>query len=304
MIDLSIIIVSYNTKETTVSCIESVYKHTKSINFEVIVVDNFSNDGSLRALMKLAKNYSNLKVIGNQENLGFAGANNQGIGVAKGKYILLLNSDTLFENSFIKDMLVWMDKGEKIKIASCRLQNKDGSPQANGGYFPTLLRSFAWMTFLDDLPFIRSFIKPYHLSSSAISQNVLSGEPIQQDWVTGAFLLFNSTLVNKIGLLDGEYFMYVEDMDFCYRAKLAGAQVWYLPQWYIIHLGGRSSKPGYSLLMELKGLRRFYSKYYPKWQQPLFRVTLGLGILFRVLLFTLLLRFDYTKIYLKAFRVV
>src|SRR3972149_10208889 len=131
--DLSIIIVSFNTKDILVSCIKSVKKYTKGMDYEIIVVDNDSKDGSSGASKDLGA-----RVIVNKKNLGFATANNQGSRASKGKYILFLNSDTEVKDNVLGELVAYMEQNPKIGVATSALNNKDGSLQATGGHFPTL----------------------------------------------------------------------------------------------------------------------------------------------------------------------
>ena len=131
--DISVIIVSYNTKDLTRECINSIIKNTKGIDYEIIVVDNASKDASVEVLKKLKQGKTQkIKIIENKNNKGFGGANNQGIKRAGGKYILLLNSDTVIHDNIIGEMASWMNKRKSIGIAGCSLKNKDGSMQGTG----------------------------------------------------------------------------------------------------------------------------------------------------------------------------
>src|SRR3972149_594788 len=161
MIDVSVIIVNYNTKDMTGECIKSVMEKTKGITFEIIMIDNASPDSSAEALLPLTKKYP-LKIIANKDNKGFGGGNNQGLKIAQGNYLLLLNTDTLLKTNVIKDMIDWMEAHPKVGISSCALKNRDGTLQGTGGYFPTLFKVFAWMSFLEDIPGLDSLIKPFH----------------------------------------------------------------------------------------------------------------------------------------------
>ena len=168
VIDLSIIIVSFNTKKLLIDCINSIRRHVGGLKYEVIIIDNGSSDGSTQAISNIKHQSSNLpagrhgfKLIENKENLGFGKANNQGMKIAKGRYILLLNSDTLISSNVLGEMISWMGEHKDVGIASCSLKNKDGSIQGTGGYFPTLARVFSWMT-IQDLPFVDNIIKPFH----------------------------------------------------------------------------------------------------------------------------------------------
>jgi len=298
--DLSIIIVSYNTKNLLVSCVKSIQEYTKGIKFEIIVVDNDSKDGSAEA----AKNLG-VTVLKNNENLGFAAANNQGVKISNGKYLLFLNSDTEIHDNVLGEIVPWMNLNPKAGIATCALKNKDGSLQATGGYFPTLSRVFSWMT-IQDLPFVDNIIKPfhpYHSKSLFFKGDSFYKAKKELDWVTGAFLLTRCDILEKAGSWDESFFMYVEEVDLCYRVKKLGYEVWYMPEWGITHLGGASSKnEEFSLVSEYQGLKKFYKKHFPAWQYPILRILLKIGALGRVILFGILEGSKSVKIYAKVFK--
>ena len=291
LVDLSIVIISFNTEKLTRECIESVIKNTKGITYEFIVVDNDSKNGSVAMLKKFP-----VRLIANKDNRGFGQANNQGMEISNGRYVLLLNSDTLVGSNVLANMVSWMDKNPKAGIASCGLRFKDGKIQGTGGYFPTLARVFAWMSFLDDIPGIMKLIKPFHPMHglSPFDKNIdFFRKEKQMDWVTGAFLLMRKEIYDEVGGFDKAYFMYVEEVDLCFRAKVAGWQVWYLPRWNIIHYGGASSTAEFPLINEVKSLKTFYQLRMPKWQYPILRVILKFGALLRIPIFG--------KVYAKVF---
>ncbi len=295
MIDLSIIIVSFNTEKLTRECIESVVKNTKGISYEFLVMDNISKDGSVEMLKGLSQKLP-LTLIANKDNIGFGAANNQGMKRAKGRYLLLLNSDTFVKDNTLGEMVFWMDENPKVGISSCALKNKDGSLQGTGGYFPNLFRVFCWMFFLEDIPFLSKLIKPYHPmhpNSPFYKGEEFFKKAQERDWLTGAYLLFRREVLNDVGYFDKDYFMYVEEIDYAYRAKEKGWQVWFLPKWAITHYGGASGTSELATLSEYKSLKVFYKKHYPKWQMPALRLFLKLGSLPRLL-------FNF-KIYAKAF---
>jgi len=299
MKDISVIIVSFNTEKLTVDAVNSVINKTKGMSFEIIVVDNNSQDGSVSALRKLVESNKNITLVLNRKNVGFGQANNQGIKKAKGKYILLLNSDTLITDNVIGDMVGWMDKNLKIGIASCSLKNKDGSVQATGGFFPTLPRVFAWMTFLDDLPGMGKILKPFHPMHDLSPFGGNTGfynKDHSMDWVTGAFFMMRREVVRDVGYLDRDYFMYMEEVDYCFRAKRLGWEVIYLPRWSIIHFGGASSVKEFSIINEFKGLKIFYKKHMASWQFPILRFLLKVGALIRIPIFGK----TYAKIFVLA----
>jgi hypothetical protein len=288
MKDLSIIIASFNTKDLTLAAINSVIKNTKKISFEFVVIDNNSKDGSIEALKKLSGQHKNITVVANKENVGFGAANNQAVKMAKGRFILFLNPDTITNDNVLDEMVGWMDKNPKVGISSCSLKYKDGTIQATGGYFPTLGKVFAWMTFLDDLPGVSSLIKSFHPMHERSPLGANTGfykKDHQMDWVTGAFFMVRSEVARKVEDFDKDYFMYMEEVDYCFRAKKLGWQVMYLPRWSIIHYGGASAGKEFSLMSEVTGLKVFYKKHMPSWQFPILRLIIKLGALIRIPLF-------------------
>lgn len=275
-IKLSIILVSYNTEKLTKVCLDSIYKFVTNLNFEVIVVDNNSQDGSIEMLNEFQKKYKNLKLIKSKTNDGFSKANNIGYKTSKGEYVLLLNSDTEFKSKFIKKILEVMDYDKKIGVVSCALANPDGSFQVTGGYFPNLFRVALWMT-IQRLPFFDSLFKPFHPKKAFTTRQEI-------DWVTGAFFLTRKSIIEKIGFLDEKYFMYTEEVDFCFRVKKLGYKIIIMPQWNIIHYGGASSTHEFAILSEYKGLKIFYKNHYPRWQYPILRIFLKVGAILRMAL--------------------
>lgn len=300
--DLSIIIVSFNTKKLLSSCIKSVFDHTNGVEFEITVVDNGSTDKSADEAKKLGVN-----VIENKQNLGFAAANNQGVEVSKGKYVLFLNSDTEIYDNVLEEMVKWMDLNPKAGAVTCGLKNIDGSLQATGGYFPSLPRVFSWMT-IQDLPFVDNIIKPfhpYHSKSLFFKGSSFYKSEKELDWVTGAFLLISKDVFRQTGGWDEKFFMYVEDVDLCFRIKKLGYRIWFLPKWSITHLGGSSSKSGrFSIVSEFQGIKKFYIKFYPSWQFPFLRLILKIGALGRMLVFGILEGRKTARIYAEAFRTI
>jgi GT2 family glycosyltransferase len=301
--DLSIIVINYNTKKITKDCLDSIVKNTKNLKYEIVVVDNASKDGSVEMLRKLVKKYP-LRLIPNKKNLGFGKGNNQGIKLAKGKYILLLNTDTLINDNVLKEIVDWMEKHPKVGVSTCALRNADSSLQGTGGYFPNLSKVFAWMFFLEDLPFLDRLIKPFHpmhAQSPFYKGEGFFEKSHEQDWVTGAFLLTRRKVIDEVGFFDKDYFMYVEEVDYCWRVKKQGWQVWYLPRWSIVHLGGASSTAEFPILSELKGIKTFYKKHKPSYQMAILRVFLKAGMAVRVTIFGLMQGREAVKVYAKAF---
>lgn len=280
---VSIIIISYNTKDVTIDTLDSVYRHTKGIDFEVIVIDNDSQDGSVEALEQYAKSKANMVFKPTHKNPGFGTANNYGASLAKGEYLLFLNSDTLFEDDVLTKSIDYLSSKPDIGVYSCRLLNKDGSLQPSGGFFPTLFRVFAWQFFVDDLPILGKLIKSIHPSRSYYQKH-----PVLLDWVTGAFMIIPKNVFQKLKGFDEHIFMYTEEMELCYRSKKIGFTTQYHPDLHIIHLGGASSAEVgsfFSITSEIQYTIYFFRKHKPKWQVPLVKLFIGMGSVARLVMF-------------------
>jgi hypothetical protein len=225
---LSVIVVSYNTKDLTKACIESVMNEGSKLDFEVIVVDNNSKDGSVTELKKLWRKYKNLKLIENKENSGFSKANNQGAREASGKYILLLNSDTVVKRFSFKRFIAFAEKKEDAGVVGARLLNPDGSLQASCFYFPT----------------IKNAIREYWLGQKGLFDKYApkGNKPVEVEALVGAAVLITPKALQKVGLLDERYFMYFEDVDYCRRVWEKGLKVYYLPEVRVLHYHGASGK--------------------------------------------------------------
>ena len=304
MIDLSVILVSYNTAKLSRESIESFVKWTKGISYEFIVVDNASKDKSVEIFKEFSCRLP-LKLIKNTTNVGFGKANNQGMKMANGRYILLLNSDTKTESNVLGEMVLWMDKHPRVGVSTCCLKNRDGSLQGTGGYFPTVGKVFAWMFFLEDIPVLAKIIKPYHPMhphSPLYEGKEFFKVSQQRDWVTGAFFLLRKETYEDVGSFDEDYFMYVEEVDYCFRVKKKDWQVWYLPKWSIIHYGGEGTITEFPLLSEYKGIKIFYKKHMPKWQHPVVKFLLKSGALLRIPIFGILKGKEVAAIYAKAYK--
>jgi GT2 family glycosyltransferase len=191
------------------------------------------------------------------------------------------------------EMVAWMDESPKVGIASCGLRNNDGSLQETGGYFPTLLRVLAWMV-IQDLPMVDRLIRPFHPRKS-----FYRGEK-ELDWVAGAFMMVSREVARKIKW-DEDYFMYTEDVDYCFRAKRRGWKVVYWPRKAITHLGGASGTKEETILREFEGIKTFYRKHCPRWQYPVLRGLLKIGALGRMVVFGILGEERQRKVYAKAF---
>lgn len=226
--ELSIIIVNYNTKNLTLECIDSIYRYPPKGDYEVIVVDNGSSDGGVAAFRKLKTLNPKLKIIENNENVGFAKANNQGIKIAKGEYLLLLNSDTKVTKGAIEEMVKFARVSPDAGAVAAKLLNPDGSVQASVFRFPTIWRA----------------IRQYWLGQKGLLDKLAPADdmPIGVESAVMAAFLITPAARQKAGLLDEKYFFYFEDFDYCRRLATVDLKVYYLPNAKIYHYHGASGK--------------------------------------------------------------
>lgn len=278
-IDLSIITISYNTRDIITTCLNSIIKYTKGINYEIIVIDNGSQDGSVARIKELIKKYPQISLIDAKTNLGFGKANNLAVKKARGEYLLLLNSDTLIFDNAIAESLAKAKKIPQCGVYSCKLLNSDKTVQASGGHFPTLGNVFAWQFFIDDLPLIGRAIPSFHPQLGSYDRDR------QMDWVTGAFMIIPKIIFDEVGGFDENIFMYTEEMEFCFRLNKLGYKTIYHNSPAIIHLGRASGESVFALTSEVKYIIYFWQKHKPNWQLPFIKAFFYLGSLLRLLIF-------------------
>lgn len=234
MPDLSIIIVNYNVKEFILNSLDSIKKSSDGFEVETIVIDNASKDGSVEAI---AKQFPEVNLIASNENLGFGKANNLGLEKAKGKYILLLNPDTILKEDTIAKMIEFFEKNKDAGLAGCKVLNPDGTLQLPcRRSFPGPWTAFTKVSGLSKLfPKNKLFAK-YNLTY--LDEN----KTYEVDAVSGSFMMLRREVYEKIGGFDPQFFMYGEDLDLCYRVQKAGYKVYYVHSTEIIHYKGESTK--------------------------------------------------------------
>jgi len=240
--DLSIIIVSYNTKDLTLQCIEKLQKSLLkgSMKAEIIIVDNNSQDGSPEAFKGLLHANPDIKVICNKDNSGFGKANNQGQVISEGRYILYLNSDVFVpEEPFLDVLIKQMDSHRTIGALTVRVQLASGSidPASHRG-FPTVWRSFCYYMGLEKLtssiPLLNRIFGGYHLTHLPLSTRH------EIDTPTGAFFLARKDILDTLRGFDEDFFMYGEDIDLAFRIKRLGYSIIYDPIFTVLHLKNQS----------------------------------------------------------------
>ncbi len=272
---LSVIVISYNTKETTLKCLESLGNSTFT-DFEIVVVDNASTDGSAAAIKE---KYPKIQLIQNSENVGFSKANNQAMKVAKGSMFVLLNSDAFVFFDTLQIMEHMLSHRPDVDIAGCQLLNKDGTIQPSWGFFPTLRRIGQMMFFIDNLPIIRDSIDSIHIRSD---KRFWYQKKV--DWVTGAFLMLKREVFEKSQGFDENFFMYGEEIEWLYRCKKLGFKTWYIPEACCVHLlGASSANRSPAIVGEMKGWIYWFGKHNKPWQVKTVAILAIIGSWLRVL---------------------
>lgn len=260
MLDLSVIIVNWNTRELLRTCLTSVYQYTEDVTYEVCVVDNGSHDGSPAMI---AQEFPAVHLIQNRENLGFSKATNQGIRHSSGRYVLLLNSDTELSDNVFHQMIVFMDEHPFVGVAGPKLLNPDGSRQYSCDCFPRPPFRLLWEKVIDLCAPENSMTRRGKMAQWDYTTN------FAVDYLIGAVFLIRRHTLENIGLLDEQFFMYAEDIDWCYRAALTGWQIYYLGAISVFHHNRGSSEATVELSQRLRALRtksllQFYRKHYGK----------------------------------------
>jgi GT2 family glycosyltransferase len=255
MVDLSIVIVSYNTRELLKECLQSIYLNTGNISYEIFVVDNNSADHTGQMIKE---DFQEVKLIENRENVGFARANNQALKLASGRNVLLLNPDTKVLRDSLSKMVTFIDNRQDIAAVGCQLLNSDMSLQPSCYRFPSLVPIIAHILHLWIFP----GLKGSFLLTSLEMQKYDRMHKV--DSVRGACLLAKSSVLSRVGYLDEDYFMYAEEIDWCYRMKKEGLNVYYFPESKVIHYRGQSTNENSPemLIQRLKSLKLFYRKNY------------------------------------------
>ncbi|RME31146.1 MAG: glycosyltransferase family 2 protein [Thermoflexia bacterium] len=232
MIALSILIVNWNVRDLLRRCLYSILANQSPGQLEIIVVDNGSADGSVEMVRT---EFPQVHLIANPDNRGFPAANNQGLAIAQGRYILLLNPDTEVVGNALETMVAFADAYPDVGIVGPQLLNPDGTIQSSRRRFPTLATAIFESTWLQPCAPRRLLAHYYVLDRP-------DDEVQDVDWVTGAALMARREAVDQVGPLDEGFFMYSEELDWCRRFRDAGWRVVYLPAAQVVHYGGKSSE--------------------------------------------------------------
>lgn len=286
VMDLSICIVNWNAQKFLISCLESVYKRQPAIKFEVIVVDNASADDSVA---QVKRRFPSVRVIVCDKNEGFSVGNNVAIKHSSGRYVLLLNPDTLVTAGALESMVRFMDQYKHVGACGCRLVHPEtGYVEASARSFPTLFPLLWNLSYLDRLFPSSSFFNNYRMTYLPCN------EIREVDWVTGACLIVRHEVIRQVGGFDENIFMYCEDVELCYCIKQAGWAVYYYPIVEIAHYRGQSSKlrrdsddyvlSGWGAQQYTSSILYFYAKHYGEWRTFLLRFIIVITSTFKVAL--------------------
>lgn len=270
--NLSIIIVNWNTRDLLRECLQSIFKNPPQVEFEVFVVDNASTDGSVEMVRE---NFPQVNLIENQENIGFARANNQGIRASSGKYVFLLNSDTLIFPDTLANLLSFADARPTAGIVGCKVLDRDGRIDYGcARHFPTIGGEFFNITYLNKVFPKNRLIGRYQMRYWE------HNDSREVDCVLGACMLLRRDMLNQVGLLDERYFMYGEDIELCWRAKKRGYEVYFCSDAVIQHFGASSTRQ-VRPWMRREGIRSmylFFANHYDRFYASLYLMMLPLAI--------------------------
>ncbi len=256
--DLSVVVINLNGKQLLDDCLESLHSAAPDHNLEILVVDNGSEDGSPEMARE---KYPEAILTVNEENLGFTKANNQGIEQSTGRYVMLLNNDTRVVPGAFSDAIQFLDTRPDVGCAGLRLLNEDGSLQLSCRRFPSFTQAL-----FNRYSLLTRLFPNNRFSRSYLMTDFQHNLPQEVDWVSGACLVFRRSVLERIGALDERFFMYSEDVDYCYRVWEGGWRVVYIPTAEVYHLIGQDTKKVRTMLTieRHKSMYKFYKKHYSR----------------------------------------
>ena len=272
-ISLSVIIVNWNTRELLKNCLDSILANNSTSQLEIWVVDNASTDESSRMVRE---RFPQVNLIENLENVGFARANNQAIQQSTGKYVLLLNPDTLVESRTLQALVDFLDEHPDAGAAGARIFKPDGSMQISSHPRPTLFREL-WRLFHIDAAW------PY----AEYRRTRWETDQVQEvDALMGACLLLKKEVLDQVGCFDEDYFVYTEEVDLCYRIQSAGWRLYWVPQATVVHFGGQSTQqvPTEMFLHLYHSKIIYFRKHYGASSAQIYRLILMIAALSRIIL--------------------
>jgi GT2 family glycosyltransferase len=257
-IALSLVVLSWNTKDITIACIDSINANPPKVPWELIVIDNASSDDSADAIEEKFGNFPHIRLIRNTENLGFTGGNNQGMEMSQGDVIGLLNSDTIVKKDAIQILYDYLTGNTYVGVIGPKLISEDNSPTTSFGYFPNPWRIFT-------TAFLPGWIMGNTRRALGVVPDDTLKEPMKVDYVSGAAFFIKRSVIDKVGMFDAEtFFAYFEETDWCLRIKQAGFDVVFHPKARIVHLEGKSFEKmtTHRRIMQYESAKKFFRKHY------------------------------------------
>jgi GT2 family glycosyltransferase len=272
--DLSVIVVNWNTCRLLDACLRSLEAAGQNLAVDVLVVDNGSTDASVDVVRE---RFPGVLLIANASNRGYAAANNQGVERARGRYLLLLNSDAEVEPAALRTLVSYADDHPQAGVMGPKLLNPDGTLQPSGGHFPTPGSTVASLLGLHRLTG-----RPRYGTRRDYSK------PADVDEISGAAMLIRRSVIDQIGGLDEGFAWGYEDVDFCLRARRAGWRVHYVPDARVVHLWGASQRlaPAPTTVKAIAGRRRYFQKHYGRWMASLVIAATFVSHLLRLMTFS------------------
>lgn len=298
-LDLSVIVLSYNTKDITDECLTKLKEaagyceKTLQNSVEVIVIENASSDSSAEMIKK---KHPWVNLIISKTNTGFSGGNNLGMKKSSKPFILLLNSDAFVQKETLSTALQYFADHEECGVLGCQLRFADGRVQPSAGFLPTPFNTIFWISGFALLPFFNKLAPPIHPKDKAFF-----GHEHQVEWVMGAFFMLKREVYTKTGGFDESIFMYGEEVELCKRIKDLGYKMFYVPEFFITHLDKASSKflLEKPLLNEIKGIVRYFHQHYPK-DYSYVRLVIWFSLMLRIFAFAILGKGQRIKAYKEA----
>jgi len=260
--DITFVIVNWNTKDLLKDCLDSIYKTVRTVLFEIIVVDNASHDDSVLMVREV---FPGVRIIENSENRGFGAANNQAFEVMKGRYALLLNTDTVLTENAVHELFGFMESHDNVAMAGGQLLNRDGSRQNSIANFPTIFTLLMNTALLE-----------YLFPAKYPSKRYEHKNPLKVESVIGACMLVRKKAMDEVGILDERYFFFFEETDWAYQMGGAGWKIYHIPSAKIYHLQGQSI--GRNSRSRIEFYRSRY-KFFNKWKGRFYSVVVS-GVIF------------------------
>ncbi len=280
MIDVSVIIVNYNSFHLLDECLDSLFLFNKEIQLDVIVVDNNSTEGDVESI---TSKYSAVSLIKNDKNIGFAAANNLALKIVKGKYTLFLNNDTVFKNNIIEKVFAFAEAMKQPVFAGCQLLNADITKQESVVDFPSL-----WNTITENF-FLYKVFKRSKLFNKYYQNYNDYHDAIEADVIRGAFMFCPTKQILELNGFDDRFFFYSEETDLCYRFKKSGGKIFFLPDIKLIHYGGETTDKNlwFKYKNQTTGKIQFYQKHFKGFKFLSVIIVHFIGLLLRGVLFTI-----------------